>query len=105
MKVVTQQFPVVEGRFVDKEQFISEHPDLASYLEPLPDETYFEYDEKSSKISYHLDTCIQGEIPESSCDYFPLIVAQGIRNVEDFLSTTRKGIKLGSNQITHSFNK
>ena len=99
MKEFSCRFPEVKGRFLDKEKFASEHPKLANCLETLPDEINFAYDKEGGKISYYLDAGAGGcEIPEDSCGVLPLIVAQGIQDLEDMLAASREKIKLGPNQ-------
>lgn len=100
MKVTFRRYPSIKGRFLDKEKFISEHQELTDFLETLPDEVYFEYNERKHTISYYLDTSLEGVIPEGSCDVLPLIIAQGIQDTEDRIAVSRKAIKLGTNQKT-----
>lgn len=98
MKETKSRFPMVKGRFMDKEKFISEHPELTKFLEPLPEEIYFEYNKEEPKITYYFDAGLIGKVAVDSCDYLPLIVAQGIQDLEDELSVSRESIKLGPNQ-------
>ncbi len=101
MKETFRRYPSIKGRFLDKEKFISEHQELADFLETLPDDVYFEYNKRKHTISYYLDIRLEGIIPKDSCDVLPLIMAQGIQDTEDRIAVFRKAIKLGPNQRTH----
>ncbi len=101
MKEVKQRFEVEKGRFIDKELFIVEHPEFAQFMEPLPEEVYFQYDGKSGEISYYYDAFFQGTLSRASVSTLPLTVAQSMQDLEDLLVARRKMVKLEEKQTTH----
>lgn len=90
MKETSQQFVVVKGRFLDKEKFIYEHPELKGYVYSLPDNGYFE--DKEGKVIYHLDMGLTATTDLEDCRHLPKIVKDMLQHLRGEMAKARKEI-------------